>query len=163
MSAPLCTYCDQPWKPSCADHEPVAVRMAPLRPAARHQSECSRCPAYVVRCAHLEGDPRVVWLIDHNVSPLAWHCGHWPFETLLGIPLKTVGPACLPDSMCSCAVMAPDDTSDFQGHANRAEADTAFERFEAILLGRHQPQTPDVRLAQAIERNGGNPYVRDAS
>ncbi len=31
--------------------------------ATRTGRECG-CPAYVIRCAHVDGDPRVVWLLD---------------------------------------------------------------------------------------------------
>lgn len=94
---------------------------------------CSVCPPYVVRCAHLEGDPRVVWLADRRAYNDA-DCGGWnhiepekAFEATIGHPEYH------PEFGCTCLRQA---SYVFTNTDTRAEADAAFARYEAILLGR---------------------------
>ena len=98
--------------------------------------ECSRCPAYVVRCAHLAGDPRVVWFTDRDgwLSAPPNHEHSWydgRFHVLLG-ELEFTREA--PD--CTCAVMV--SVSRLTDTNDRAEADAAFAKYEARLLGRQE-------------------------
>ena len=117
----------------CDCHVPdlttLGVMLAPFP-----RSECRVCPAYVVRCAHLEGDERVLWIGD-NVAFAATPCTGWRrhgvngprYEVVLGIPQY------LEREDCLFPYFAPDEGVTT---ATRAEADAAFKRYEAILLGR---------------------------
>lgn len=94
-------------------------------------TECRSCPPYVVRCAHLEGDERVVWLVANSIwSAVPCVVGHGnpaPWRVTLA-PIGTASLCAHPGSTNSAPPRL--DTND------RAEADAAFERFESILLGR---------------------------
>ena len=99
--------------------------------------ECRVCPSYVVRCAHLGGDPRVVLITDDE----AWvrePCGHAHYPAsaggrwivLFGEPRSR---AELGVGLCDHPMFAWGNV-----HNDRAEADRAFERYEAVLLGRQE-------------------------
>ena len=89
--------------------------------------ECG-CPAYVIRCAHVDGNLRVVWLYDIDL----WQdCGH---VSDIARWLVSFG-----DHFRACGVHGTHRilvTSDLRILADRAEAEAAFARYEAILLGR---------------------------
>ena len=94
---------------------------------------CPVCPPYVVRCAHLEGDPRVVWLLSGGlwiaVACEAEHLAR-PWYSGVGVPSPS-------HHRAGCLKMPWDNSAHFD---TRAEADAAFERYEAILLGREVGQ-----------------------
>ena len=92
---------------------------------------CRVCPPYVVRCAHLDGNPRVVALIDiDGFAAAANPCPHkhlpigLKWEAVLGTPV-----------IADCIYPYWPDAKFFQFVA-RCDAETAFARFEAELLGR---------------------------
>lgn len=111
---------------------PWTIADEPMAPPVR---ECSVCPAYVVKCAHLDGDERVVWLMDdeawmgtpcvarHDADRARW-------GVIFDAPQLRHGDICVHPCFNSAVLNV----------ATRAEADAAFERFEAILLGRESAE-----------------------
>ena len=96
------------------------------------RSECRTCPPWVVRCAHLEGDDRVVTICDEEAFAALSSRHGWNTRYTIGIAPPTV-------CDCGCGVATFDDiTTGYVSTDARAEADAAFARYEAILLGRDE-------------------------
>ena len=105
--------------PSCVEFAPVDERRG---------EPCRVCPTYVIKCAHLDGDPRVVCLIDTDAFASAPNpCNHphiapvTGWDVYLGVPVMKQD--CIYPYWPEAAWIS---------FFTRTEADAAFERFEQL-------------------------------
>ena len=93
--------------------------------------ECSVCPPWVVRCAHYADT--ILVMGDVTLNPhtcFLGRAGGWPYEINL-TKLEEFGPC----PFCGTPVILGSGKNE-AAHVTRAEADAAFDRREAELLGR---------------------------
>ena len=94
--------------------------------------ECPEgCPEYVVRCGHFDGE--TIWMLEKE----SWEAVHPDHVTGTGDANYTVSAHSHTLGICGC----PDGLWLWRGLdaafcATREEADAAWERYEAALLGR---------------------------
>lgn len=95
--------------------------------------ECFRCPEYVVRCVHVDGDERMVWIAD-DCKWESTPCTHSHASS--GVPYVVVFGQPLSRSEFGVDRCPHPAFAEVCHARTREEADEAFERFERVMLGR---------------------------